>query len=160
MEQTQESKLPVDRILEISAAVVLIEDNKYLSGKDSYALGRLGDATKSIARSYTKARQLTIKKSIESRKPLIKELKNSPSLERKAEIEEELATNQEAYNDELTALGEQLEYFKAPTFNLSSFIAKEDIVENEKVVVRKGQTLVPVKFFTCMGELIIDDEKK
>lgn len=159
------SQKKLDRIIEIGEAVALIGDNRYLDGTTSFKIGMLGDYSKPIIRNFVKERDRLINDARKRQKAINDGVKNGDA-EAKARAADEITVLTEEVQVKLNEMGNMEEEIKIPTLKLSEFIAKADItdvfvkdgVPEAKVVVRAGQALVPVKFFTLMGDIIIDDK--
>jgi hypothetical protein len=160
-----EKELSVNRIIEIGEAVAVVADNKYLEGTIAYRLGRLGDFCKSPVRVFQKQRDKMLREVNEIRRKKLNAVKNGSS-EEKAAVNDELNDLTHKLEDDVNSLVEQFEKIRIPELKLSDFIAKSDITElvekdgrlEPKVIIKTGQSLVPVKFFTLMGDVITDDK--
>jgi hypothetical protein len=172
-ESKQEGKITLDRLLELSLAVELVSANDTLDGKTSYWLGRLGDFCNPAIKTLNKNKDRIGKDITEKQEPLLNEL-NKLDKERDrikiADLTTDIQKLNDKYTEEVKALGEQLEDIKIPEFKLSQFIATEDtsridkveevnekgdkITKKIEVRIKKGQSLVPVKFYRLMGEYI------
>lgn len=166
-------KIKLDRILDLSNAVELVSTNETLDGKVAYWVGRLGDFCNNPVKSFTRERDKTSKSLSLKQEALLQEL-NTIDKEKEKEKFAEKSSQIQALNSEFTdkvkELLEQEETITVPNFSMSDFIAPQDIsriekieVENEKgekttkkveIVIKKGQALVPIKFFKLMGEFI------
>jgi hypothetical protein len=161
-----ERELEVSRIVEISEAVAIAGDNKHLDGTVSYRVGRLGDFCKLIVRSYTKQRDRLIREAREKERILREKYKNG-SPEEKVKANEEIVDISEKLTDALDSLATQVEKIRVPELKLSEFIAKNDITEiiikdgvsDAKIIAKTGQSLLPIRFFTLMGDVVVDDKK-
>lgn len=158
-----EREFEANRIIEIGEGVALIGDVKYLDGTTSYRTGRLGDFCKPIVRSFAKERDKMVRDAREKERKIRERVKDA-SAEEKSKANDEISDIVSKLNEELDSLSTQIEKIRVPELKLSSFIAKADITEitkdgDAKVVVKAGQSLVPVKFFTLMGDVIIDDKE-
>lgn len=167
MAQAEVKTKKVSRILDINAAVSLVGDNKYLDGVVAFKLGMLGDYTKSVVEAYVKERDKLFKEGQRKIKLINDSLKNDTSEENRARKDAEGNAINDSAQEQLNTLGEQDEDIKIPLLKLSDFIAKSDVTElvagkdgslESKVIIKTGQALVPVKFFTLMGDIIIDDK--
>lgn len=171
----QKAKLSLQRILDLANAVEVVGGNDRLSGKTSYWLGRLGDFT-SGPMKILKQRQ---EKALQTIKPeqdaLIKQLDGLDPVKSKLEIEKIQRKIQE-YNNQFSDMVQEIlnqeEEIEIPEFKTSQFIADADITYSEtlkdidkegkeitrkiELTVKKGQSLVPIKFFKLMGEYVVE----
>lgn len=133
--------LSIQRIGNINAACASIGDNDALDGTIAYRLGRLADYTDSAVRRVQKLHQDKVK-----------------AYRKRTEKMSEEQKKVEADNlqEEIQKLNDIEEEVKIPEFKYSDFVAKTDTVVGGKQI-RSGQTLVPVKFFSLMGDLVKDD---
>lgn len=140
--------LPMRKILDVFDAVSAVDDNDLLPTKTSYWLGRLKDKCKSLSRPAVRDREKLTRK--------FQALMEG----KKANEVEELSSD---FLDKLDAiLDVESEEFQMPDFKMSDFEAKEDVVKEvknadgttSKVTIKKGQSLVSVKFYSLMGELV------
>jgi len=163
---SQPHKLKIDRILEISEAVELIGENRYLEGTTAYKIGILGDYCKPFVKAFTKQRDKIVQETRKRQRTISEPVRGQGTTDAKMRANEEISTLVEDMNDKLNELTAAEEDIKIPVLKLSEFIAKADItdvfvkdsVSDTKVVVKAGNTLVPTKFFTLMGDIIIDDK--
>lgn len=150
-----EEKLPVERILELHEATLLVENVDMLDGKVAYRLGRLGDATRSITRTYQRNRD---KRQNEVRKQQLEtqsKMKATENEDEKKKLQEEIAKLSEAFSEEMFSMLQQEEKIVVPVFTLSEFIAGDDKKNREgQTYKKKGEQLVPIKFFSLMGTFI------
>ncbi len=159
----EKKELTIERIVEIAEAMTLIGDNKYLDGKISFRLGRLGDHCKPAYKHYVKERDKILKWERDERKKKIDECKKVNTDEANKGLLNDLNDLHIEKTEKINLLLDQVpEEIQIPELPLSDFIAKTEIKEeqdNKKIFIRVGQTLVPIRFFTLMGDLIIDDNK-
>lgn len=165
-----EQELPLSRILEIAEGVSLIGDNALLDGIITYRLGRLADYTKAPIKEYNKLRELKRKEILEKQRELQKKMKAADE-DGKRELSMDIQGLSNSFNgEENITLLEQLEPIKIPELKLSDFLAKEErkiphkvgVNEDQRtveLVLKPGQSLVPVKFFALMGDVIKDDKE-
>lgn len=167
MAHAENRTMAVDRILEIGSAVDLVGDVKYLDGVTAFKTGMLGDYAKPIVKNYVKERDKILADSRKKIKLINDSIKQNGSEENKLKCQQEAADISEETQEKLNELNVQTVEIKIPHLKLSDFIAKSDISETFvtkegtpelKVVVKAGQGLVPVKFFTLMGDVIVDDK--
>jgi len=164
-----EEKKPLGRIIEIASAVDLVGQNSSLDATVSYRLGRLGDYCKSPVKLYSKLREEARKEIATKQKKLVAELEGASDAQ-KREINIKINELTTEFSEKDRELKEQEEAIKIPKFKLSEFIAKEDTKRKEThrnqqgeskevdIQVKSGQALVPVEFFSLMGDLIEDDK--
>lgn len=160
----EEVKITLGRVMEISTAVAAIGENSFLDGTVAYRVGRLGDRCKSSVTRCSKERDKIQKEGRDEQKKLLEEMKRIGTDEAKREMTQAIHDVSISIQEKLNALDDEPIDFemRVPDLKLSDFIAKTDItkeVNGEKIFIKTGQTLVPVKFFTLMGELIKDDKK-
>lgn len=164
-----EVEVTVRRVLEISRAVDMVGDNTLLDAKVAYRLGRLGDNCKSPLKTYQKKLTSTQTEIADKQRDLQKDLSAKSEDERKKNMIEVEKLNEE-YNKVATSLLEETEKLDIPKFQLSNFMAAADkkIVRavgkgedsrNTEIVYKPGDLLVPVQFFSLMGDLIEDDKE-
>lgn len=134
--------LTIQRIGNINQACASVGDNDALEATIAYRLGRLADYTDSVVRRMQKTHQEKLK---EYRK----------RIEKMDEDSKRIAT--EKFTEEVQALNDQTEEVKIPEFKYSDFVSKLDIEVGGKQI-RVGQALVPIKFFSLMGDIIKDDQ--
>lgn len=161
-------ELELRRIFELAEAVSLVGDNSLLDAKIVYRLGRLGDYCKSPVRVGQKEQEKKRRLIVEQQREI--QAKNSSATEEERKKNQtEIAKLNEKFSDEIDALFEQKETISVPEFKLSDFMAKEEkkvvrkIGKGEdqrdvEIVIKPGEILVPVRFFTLMGEFVIDDK--
>jgi hypothetical protein len=140
-------KLSIRIIGNINAACALIGDNEALDGTVAYRIGRLADASESIV---VPARRQQDKKLAAFREKILKM------------SDQEKAIENDKLKEELNKITETEEEINVPELNYSDFVAKSDMTIGSGATARtynKGSLLVPVKFFSLMGALIIDDRK-
>lgn len=163
---SQTRKLTVDRIIEIGEAVAMIGDNRYLEGTTAYKVGMLGDYCKPFIKNFVKERNKIVQEAKRKQKAIIDPVKDQATSDAKAKANEDVAQLMQEMQERLNDLSTTEEDVKIPQLKLSEFIAKADITDvfvkdgipETKVVVKSGHTLVPTKFFTLMGDIIIDDK--
>lgn len=134
--------LSIQRIGNINAACASIGENDALDGTIAYRLGRLADYTDSSVRRVQKLHQEKLR-----------------AFRKKTEKmnEEQKKVESEKLSEEIQDLNDIDEEVKIPEFKYSDFVAKVDTIVGGKQI-RAGQTLVPVKFFSLMGDLVRDDQ--
>lgn len=163
---SQTRKLTIDRIIEIGEAVAMIGDNRYLEGTTAYKVGMLGDYCKPFIKNFVKERDKIVQEAKRKQKAIIDPVKDQATSDAKAKANEDVAQLMQEMQERLNSLSTTEEDVKIPQLKLSEFIAKADITDvfvkdgipETKVVVKSGYTLVPTKFFTLMGDIIIDDK--
>lgn len=135
--------LSIQDIANINAAVASVGDNEAVSATIGYRLGRLGDYTERIVRTFQREREKTL----------------SSFRQRTAKMTEaEKGVENDKLAERLNELAEQTEEINIPELKYSDFVASTDMKVGSKEY-KAGQLLVPIKFFSLMGELIIDDQK-
>jgi len=139
----QVKKLSIQKIANINQACALVGDNDVLDSKVAYRIGRLGDFSESIIKRMQKIQQKKINTFREANEKL---------------TDAEKAKANDKLTEEMNQLLEEEEEITIPPFKYSDFIADEDIKVHGKEF-KKGQLLVPVKFFSLMGDTVVDDEK-
>lgn len=161
-------ELELRRIFELAEAVSLVGDNSLLDAKIVYRLGRLGDYCKSPVRVGQKEQEKKRRVIVEEQRK-IQAANTSATEEERKKNQVEISKLNEKYTDEIDALFEQKETVNVPEFKLSDFMAKEEkkiirkVGKGEdqrdvEVTIKPGEILVPVRFFTLMGEFVIDDK--
>lgn len=136
-------QLSIQRIVNINAACASIGDNEALEANIAYRIGRLADWSESIVKSAARQRD---KKAAAARKEFAS-LKDA----------DKIAAN-DKLTEELNALVDQTETISIPELKYSDFVAKTDKKVGNRDY-KAGEVLVPVKFFSLMGDLIQDDQK-
>ena len=168
-------KLKLERILELANAVETVTANDRLSGKTSYWLGRLGDYCSGPARTFKYGQEKALQKVKPEQDKLLKDLKNLDIAKDRAEIDnlnKQIQDLNVQYTALLKELNEQEEEIEVPEFKLTEFIAAQDIVYAEtskdidkdgkqitrkiELTIKKGNSLVPIKFFKLMGEYVTE----
>lgn len=134
--------LSIQRIGNINAACASVGDNDALDGTIAYRIGRLADYTDSAVRRVQKMHQEKMRA-------------YRQKIEKMTEEQKKVAA--EKLNDEIQELNEIEEEVKIPEFKYSDFVAKIDMMVGGKQI-KAGQTLVPIKFFSLMGDLVKDDQ--
>lgn len=163
-----EQELSLSRIIEIAEGISLVGDNTLLDGVITYRLGRLADYTKSPVKGYNKQREAKRREFLEKQREAQKKMKSADE-DTKRELSMDIQDLTNSFNEEVDKLLEQKESLKIPEFKLSDFLAKEErkipqkVGQNEdqhtiETVLKPGQSLVPVKFFAMMGDVIADDK--
>lgn len=135
-------KMSIQRIANINAACASVGDNDALDGAIAYRIGRLGDYTDQSVRRVQKIHQKKLRDF---------QLKSEKLTEEQKKVETQ------KLNDEIARLQDEEEEIRVPVFKYSEFVAKVDTVVGGKTI-KAGQTLVPIKFFSLMGDLIQDDQ--
>lgn len=157
----------MDVVLEISEAIGLVGENKYLDGITAFKLGTLGDCVKPYVKNYIKERDRIINDTRKKERVIKDILKEGQSEENKSMVTNQLSELSDKMQEQLNNLLDIEEEMKVPHLKLSDFIAKTDVTEvfatkegtpETKVLVKASQALVPVKFFTLMGDIIEDDK--
>lgn len=141
MGETKE--LTIQKIANINAACAAIGENEAIDATIGYRLGRLADYTERIVKSVHKQQQT---KMTAFRERILKL------------TDQEKTVENGKLTQELNDLMETTEEVSVPEFNYSDFVAKTDMTVGKREY-KSGQLLVPIKFFSLMGELIIDDKK-
>ena len=136
-------ELTIQTIANINAACASVGENEAIDATIGYRIGRLADYTERIVKVFQKEQQ---KKMTASREKMLKMTDQEKSVEN------------DKLTKELNDLLDTVESVSVPEFNYSDFVAKTDISVGKRDY-KSGQLLVPVKFFSLMGELIIDDKK-
>ena len=168
-------KLKIERILELANAVETVANNERLTGKTSYWLGRLGDFCGAPTKVFKAGQEKALNKVKPEQDALLKQLDGLDPVKSKLEIDRihrEVQEYNVKFSELLKEVLEQEEEIEVPEFKASQFIAEQDItyVETVKdvdkegkeltkkveVTIKKGQSLVPIKFFKLMGEFIVE----
>ncbi len=136
-------ELTIQEIANVNAACASIGDNEALDATIGYRLGRLADYTERIVKIIQKEQQ---KKTAAFRERIAKM------------TDQEKTVEGDKLTKEMNELMESTESVSVPEFNYSDFVAKTDMTIGKREY-KSGQLLVPVKFFSLMGELVIDDKK-
>jgi hypothetical protein len=169
----EKSTLTIEKVLEISAAVDLVSSNDTLDGRVSYWLGRLGDYCSAPIKVFNKEKDKIQKQVVEKQEPLtveVAKLDKEKDKNKIVDLNSQINKLNEEFTDKIKALLEQEEDMIIPDFKLADFTAKEDTVRLDKVEeldekgnkvtkkievkIKKGQSLVPVRFYKLMGEYI------
>lgn len=159
-------KFKVDRIIEIGEGVASVGENRYLDATTAFKIGMLGDACKPVVKNFARERDKLLAEARRKQKAIIDPVKEQATNEARIKANEEVAILAQETSDKINEMSQQEEEIKVPSLKLSEFIAKADItdvfvkdgVPETKVVIKAGQSLVPVKFFTALGDLITDDK--
>ena len=150
-----EESLAVERILELHEATLIIENVDTLDGKVAYRLGRLGDATRAISRTYQRNRD---KRQNEVRKAQLdvqQKMKSTENEDEKKKLQDDITKLSEDFSNEMLSMLSTPEKIVVPSFLLSEFIAGDDKKNREgQTYKKKGEQLVPIKFFSLMGTFI------
>lgn len=168
-------KLTLERIMELSNAVETVATNDRLSGKTSYWLGRLGDFCSGPLRTFKLGQEKALQKIKPEQDKLLKDLKSLDLVKDRPEIDRinrEIGELTIQYTDLLKELNTQEEQLDVPDFKMAEFIADRDIVYTEtlkdidkegkpitrkiELTIKKGNSLVPIKFFKLMGEYVTE----
>lgn len=147
-------KLKMRQAVDIINGVSMVEGLDVLDSKTSFWLSRTKEKLMPIVKPYEKIRE-------KLHKEAVAQAKGKPD-EEVLVIDEGFRTQIESLLDE--EVGEELELYE---FKREMFEAKEELVIPVKAVgekgealgnktFRKGQSLVPIKFFTLMSELITE----
>lgn len=142
-----EKQLKVSKIINIHEAVTAVEANEKLTGKVSYQLGRLADTASVIVRRFQTERAKIATEIQAKQEVFVKQAKEAQAKKHEATV---LSANLEIdkfnkeFDERLTVVMDQEESIRVPEFKSSDFFGKD------------GESLVPVKFFKLMGDLIID----
>ena len=135
-------KLSIQIIGNLNAACACVGDVNGLDGKVAYRLGRLGSFTDSIIRQANRTHQNILKEHH-------KKIEKMNEEQKKAEAEKVAVKIQE--------LNEMEEEVNVPKFKYSEFISATDTRVGDRDI-KAGQPLVPIKFFSLMGEFVEDDQ--
>lgn len=158
----QEQELTLEQINRVAKAVELIGEEKLIDGRISYRVGLLGDYCVTPLKGLEKVRTKLITKFNEDRTEIVGEDEEQPT----AKINHKVTMLANKLNEAVAELGENICKIKIPELKVADFLAKEDIKQtikvkdkdgidrNEVITIKAGQALVPVKFFTLMGDLI------
>lgn len=137
-------ELNAQQIANINAGCASVGDNEALEPHIAYRIGRLGNYTDSIIRQLQRSQQKLV-------------------TEHRAKVAKMTDAQKIEENDKLTEainkLMDETETISIPELKYSDFIAKEDIRVKDREY-KKGQVLVPTKFFSSMGDIIIDDKNQ
>lgn len=155
--------LKVGRVIEISTAIALIGDNDFLDGVVASRCGRLANRFMGVVKEYNKSKEKIQKEGRERQKALLEKMKEIGTDEAKRECSQQIQDISIEVQEKISALEEDNAEVdpKFPDLKLSDFIAKSDInreQNGEKIYIKTGQSLVTVKFFVLMGDLIKDDK--
>jgi len=160
-----EQKLSLTDIIDINNAISGVENESIIPFKTSYKLGLLGSYCKPFIDGYNKEAKKLSKAFNEKREELLATYKGKEEKDIPEAVKEELQallTKLNADTDELKAF---LHEIKVPEFKLDEFQASEDtkqlIMVNvegkqqvETHIIKKGQSLVPIRFFKLMASII------
>lgn len=166
--------LTLNRIVDMANAVELVGESAALGGTVTYRLGRLGDHANAPVKKARKAQEKLLSDIREKQDPLLAQL---AKIEDKSTPEATALTQQiQTLNLEFAVgvekLMEEKEEITIPELKLEMFLAEEDLTKIETIVekdaegkdvskkiqvkVKKGQSLVPVRFFKLMGDLVTE----
>jgi hypothetical protein len=147
----QKLKLEMREVVNIINGISMVENLDILDSKTTFWLSRTKEKLLPVDKPYEKTREKLQKEAITQSK--------GKSAEEVETIDETLRTQIEGL------LGESIEEMEFYEFKREMFEAKEDLQIPVKAVsdkgealshktIKKGQSLVPVKFFSLMGRLI------
>lgn len=141
-------KLSLTKAMSYQEAIKLIDENDKLSTSTMYKLGKLNSYCASPVRSFNKA-SIKATKRINEEITKLHESATNKDDDGKRQINQEIIAIKENFMEENqdTLDKEDLEIM-VPDFKLSEFTGKD------------GVSLVPQKFFTLMGSIIIDESAK
>lgn len=156
-------KFQLSRINNIASAIQLIGDNTLLDAKIAYRLGLLGDYCTNSLKALEKERVKRIKLSNEARTELLNSKTGDKINDDKVDSKVVMINND--LSSELTELLEEEAELKIPELKLSDFtatkemkqpvrITKDEVERTEVLIVEAGRPLVPVRFFSLMGDII------
>lgn len=166
--------LPLSQIVDLSNAVDLVGDSALLGGTVTYRLGRLGDFVSGPVKKARKAQEKLLTEIREKQDPLLEKLnkledKNSPEA---VLLTKEIQALNLQFAESVEKIMEEKEEISIPELKLDMFIAEEDTVKTETITekdvegkdipkkiqikIKKGQSLVPVRFFKLMGNFIVE----
>ena len=152
-EKQKEDAITTADVKDIHEAVSLVGNSDLLSQSVSFDLGVMGGRCKTIVKTYEAWKAKATKALGEKQLEIRKEFKEATP-ERKKELAEELSLAQANFELEIERLlNKTHEDFKPKMFKLKDFAASEDNKQKD-LEIKKGQTLVPVKFYTLMGKFI------
>jgi len=155
--------LPVERILRISQAIDLLDNNNAIDATTSYRVGRIGDSCVSVKRRLEKAQTKLINEFNKQRNQLIGKTEEKDLTQ---EVKDKITELANKLNEDISLLQEQEDQINIVTLSLNDFKAKEDIKVNQEVInpdkstkmevitYKKDQLLVSIKFLKLMGDLI------
>lgn len=135
-------QLSVQRIANINAACASVGDNEVLDATISYRLGRLADYSESIVKKFRREQEKRFAAARRDNKKL---------------TDQEKAEANEKLTEEMNSLMDSEEEINVPKLKYSDFVAKTDMRVGDREY-KSGQVLVPIKFFSMMGDLIEDDK--
>lgn len=163
----EEKDVKLSVISNYANAVSSIGDTSILPFKTAYKLGLLGNYCEAPLEVLQKEQTKRVQKYNRERESLLTCYKESKEEEIPKSVKNELVTLSNTLNEELEEIKEMTAKIKLPSFTLGEFTASEDVkqtivVKNkeenkvETIIIKKGQALVPVRFFKLMGDLIED----
>jgi hypothetical protein len=147
----QKHRLTMQQVINTINGVAMVENLDTLDSKTSFWLSRTKDKLVPISKPYEKERE---------------KLQKSSQAEAKGKTDEEIIAIDEKFRDAIQELlnqpSEEMEFYE---FKREMFEAKEDLTLPVKAMtekgealshktIKKGQSLVPIKFFSLMGDLI------
>jgi hypothetical protein len=143
----KDTQITVRQALQVVQAAKIIENNEYLDSKVAYWMGRLADRCTTISR------------------PALKEqgkLAKQYQLEAKGKTPEEIGELDRTFEEKFDSVLSQQERIDIYPFKRTDFEAGDEFrkpadKDKGETVIKKGQLVVPVKFFTLMGELIAEN---
>jgi hypothetical protein len=134
--------ITVGEAIDIIDAISIVDNNSSLDAVTMYWLATLSNTCKAIS-------QPAIKEQEKQRRKILAEIKLNP--ERKKELSAEF----ESIVENLLNVEQEI---SAPKFKISMFQAPEDMyhidAKGSQLLYRKGQSLVPTKFFKLLAPFI------
>lgn len=161
----ESKKLEVSKILRISQAIDLLDTNTTLDSTISYRLGRIGDSCISVKKRLEKVQTKYINAFNKERSQLIGKTEEKDITQ---EVKDKITDLANQLQEAISNLQDDEDDINVCELKLSNFVAKEDIKSNielknadgstklESISIKKGDMLVPTKFFKLMGELITE----
>jgi hypothetical protein len=168
-------KLKLSRIADLANAVELVGGNDRLSGKTSYWLGRLGDFCSGPMKVAKTGQEKAMNRIKPEQDELLQQLDGLDPVKSKLEVEKlqrQIQACNVKYTEAIQEVMEQEEDVEIPEFKMAQFIADADITYSEtlrdidkdgkevtrkiELTVKKGQSLVPIRFFKLMGEFVTE----
>jgi len=159
----EKKTFPVERILRISQAVDLLDNNNAIDATTSYQVGRIGDSCVSVKRRLEKAHNKLINEFNKQRSQLVGKVEEKDLTQ---EVKDQITELANKLNEDIAVLQDQNDEINIVPLSLNQFKAKEDMkvkvevinpdksTKLEEVTYKKDQLLVTTKFLKLMGDLI------
>src|SRR6185369_8592065 len=126
----EKKNLPVERILRISQAIDLLDNNNAIDATTSYRVGRIGDSCVAVKRRLEKAQNKLINEFNKARTSLVGKIEEKDLT---PELKDQITNLANKLNEDISILQEQEDEINIVALSLNDFKAKEDMKINQEI---------------------------